>query len=70
MMLLLSDLDLHNWSRLSTNWRHHQIPYRVEADGKRIMVAADDVFHSTGAAGKGRIASLRQHRQRDLRSRQ
>lgn len=44
MTVLYNDLDLHDSSQIVDQLEHHQVPYRVEADGKRIMVAADDVF--------------------------
>ena len=52
MMLLYSDLDLHDSEQIVDQLEHHQIPYRVEADGKRIMVAADDVFTARALLAK------------------
>jgi flagellar M-ring protein FliF len=52
MMLLYSDLDLHDSGQIVDQLEHHQIPYRVEADGKRIMVAADDVFTARALLAK------------------
>lgn len=44
MQVLYNDLDLHDSSLIVDQLEHHQVPYRVEADGARIMVAAADVF--------------------------
>jgi flagellar M-ring protein FliF len=52
MVLLYSDLDLHDSGQIVDQLEHHQIPYRVEADGKRIMVAADDVFSARALLAK------------------
>ena len=52
MVLLYSDLDPHDSGQIVDQLEHHQIPYRVEADGKRIMVAADDVFSARALLAK------------------
>ncbi len=52
MMLLYNDLDLHDSGQIVDQLEHHQIPYRVEAEGKRIMVAADDVFTARALLAK------------------
>jgi flagellar M-ring protein FliF len=52
MMLLYNDLDLHDSGQIVEQLEHHQIPYRIEAEGKRIMVAADDVFTARALLAK------------------
>jgi flagellar M-ring protein FliF len=52
MTLLYSDLDLHDSSQIVDQLERHQVPYRVEADGKRIMVAGDDVFTARAMLAK------------------
>lgn len=41
-----------NSGQIVDQLEHHQIPYRVEAEGKRIMVAADDVFTARALLAK------------------
>ncbi len=52
MMLLYADLDQRDFGQIVEQLEHRQIPYRVEADGKRIMVAADDVFTARALLAK------------------
>ncbi|WP_428487333.1 flagellar basal-body MS-ring/collar protein FliF [Rhodopila sp.] len=52
MSLLYGDLDLHDSGQIVDQLEHRQIPYRVEADGKRIMVPADDVFTARALLAK------------------
>jgi len=52
MTLLYNDLDLRDSAQIVDQLDHHQIPYRVEADGKRIMVAGDDVFTARAMLAK------------------
>ncbi len=43
MALLYGDLDQQDAAQVTEQLDHHQIPYRVEADGRRIMVPPDHV---------------------------
>ena len=52
MTVLYNDLDLHDSSQIVEQLEQKQIPYRVEADGKRIMVAADNVFTARAMLAK------------------
>jgi flagellar M-ring protein FliF len=52
MTLLYSDLDLHDSSQIVDQLERHQVPYRLEADGKRIMVAGDQVFTARALLAK------------------
>lgn len=52
MALLYNDLDQHDSSQIIDHLEHNQIPYRVEGDGKRIMVGADAVFTARALLAK------------------
>ena len=43
MALLYGDLEQQDSAQIIEQLEHHQIPYRVEADGKRILVPAESV---------------------------
>lgn len=52
MTLLYGDLDLHDSGQIIDQLEHDQIPYRVEADGARILVPADAVFTARAKLAK------------------
>ncbi len=52
MTMLYNDLDSRDSAQIVDQLEHRQIPFRVEADGKRIMVAADDVFTARAMLAK------------------
>ncbi|HVZ08665.1 flagellar basal-body MS-ring/collar protein FliF [Rhodopila sp.] len=52
MALLYDDLDQHDASRIAEQLDHRQIPYRMEADGRRIMVPSGQVLPARAALAK------------------
>ena len=52
MTVLYDDLDMHDSSQIVDRLEHSQIPYKVEADGRRIVVAADNVFTARAMLAK------------------
>jgi flagellar M-ring protein FliF len=52
MTLLYGDLDPHDSSQIVDQLEHQQIPFRVEADGRRILVPADSVYSARAMLSK------------------
>ncbi len=52
MSLLYGDLDPQDSAQIVDQLEHHQIPYRLEADGRRILIPSDDVMSARGFLAK------------------
>ncbi len=52
MTLLYDNLDQHDAGQIADQLEHRQIPYRLEGNGKRIMVASDQVLSARALLAK------------------